>query len=90
MSSSPTYAVIPGMPSTPIAVEIGSDGSSFRRSVPFDTPTSRQPSYPATKSPTANAALRDSTTWLTVWPTIGWPIATGAAYDGSSLIRPRM
>ena len=38
MSRSPTYAVIPGMPSTPSAVEIGAcPGSSFRTPAPVDT-----------------------------------------------------
>ena len=35
MSSSPAYAVMPGMPSTPSAVESGAGfGSSFRSSLP--------------------------------------------------------
>ena len=45
MSSSPTYAVMPGMPSTPSAVEIGATfGSSVRTPAPFDTPCVCQPS----------------------------------------------
>src|SRR5215470_12973548 len=41
-------------------------------------------------SPGLNAGFFDSTTSLTVWPHIGSPTATGAAYDGASLMRPRM
>jgi hypothetical protein len=63
MSMRPTYAVMPGMPRTPMAVEIGGPlGSSFRRSLPLDRAYSCQPSYPATRSPALNAGLRDSTT----------------------------
>src|SRR5215467_3139341 len=41
-------------------------------------------------SPGLNAGFFDSTTSLTVWPHIGSPTSTGAAYDGPSLMRPRM
>ena len=91
MSISPTNAVIPGMPRTPIAVEIGTAfGSILRSSLPFDRPCVCHPSYPVTKSPVANPGLRDSTTSLTVWPTMTPPTLTGVAYEGASLIRPRM
>lgn len=41
-------------------------------------------------SPTAQSALCDSSMTHTVPPTITSPSPTGAAYDGASLIRPRM
>jgi hypothetical protein len=88
MSSKPTYAVIPGMPSTPRAVVIGSLRSSTRSSLPADTPCVCQPSYPATTSPARKPGFFDSMTSLTVCPTITPPIATDAAYDGASLMRP--
>src|SRR5207247_2072618 len=45
MSIRPTYAVMPGIPRTPMAVEIGGPcGSSFLRSLPFDRAYSCHPS----------------------------------------------
>src|SRR5713101_3527455 len=91
MSSRPTYAVKPGMPRTPIAVEIGtSRASSLRRSLGFDAAYCCHPSYPATMSPARKSVCRDSTTSLTVCPHMTSPRFTDAAYDGPSLMRPRM
>ena len=56
MSTSPTHAVRPGMPSTPSAVDGGaSDASSLRRPSPAATPCSRQPSLDSTQSPCGEA-----------------------------------
>ena len=89
--SNPAYAVKPGMPSTPSAVETGpASGSSRRTAVPGTTACVCQPRYESTWSPTANPSYRDSSTSATVPPTITSPTATGSAYDGASLSRPRM
>ena len=66
-SSSPKYAVRPGIPSTPSAVEIGAAvGSIFRMPLPSDTAYSCQPSRPSTTSPTANPGWLERTTSPTV------------------------
>ena len=71
---------MPGMPSTPSAVETGaSAGSSLRRPLPFDTACVCQPVWPSTMSPGANRSLLDAITSLTVPPSITPPISTGLA-----------
>src|SRR4051812_8946290 len=91
ISSSPAYAVNPGMPRTPSAVEIGAnEGSSFRSPRPSLSAYDCQPEYDSTTSPTAYSGFRDSTTSQTVPPTSRSPTSTGSAYDSASLIRPRM
>src|SRR5215475_8951364 len=61
ISRRPTYAVRPGMPSTPSAVEIGARfESSFRKPTAGDEAYCCQPSMPVTKSPAENFASRDS------------------------------
>ena len=82
---------MPGIPSTPNAVEIGARaGSTFRSCPGLATAYSCQPSEPSTMSPTATSGVRDSATRPTTPPVITPPISTGAAYDGPSRILPRM
>src|SRR5881409_1447391 len=91
MSRSPTYAVIPGIPRTPSAVESGAAfGSSFRTPAPRESAYACQPVGPTTKLPVGNAALFEAMTSLTAPPTMGVPSSTGWAYDFASFIRPRM
>ena len=68
-SSSPAYAVKPGIPSTPSAVWTGAWSGSSRR-VCRASATARvcQPEYDSTQSPTCRSGERDSTTWQTVAP----------------------
>jgi hypothetical protein len=49
-----------------------------------------QPFWLSTQSPTAKSGWCEISTRLTVDPTMTSPIATGGAYDGASLILPRM
>ncbi len=93
MSRRPTYAVIPGMPSTPRAVVRGASfGSSFRRPTVLATAWDCQPLKPRTKSPFGNAGLLEAITSLTVPPTITVPRAGFGTprYDLPSFMRPRM
>jgi hypothetical protein len=79
-SSSAKYAVIPGMPRMPSAVEIGaSAGSTGRSAAASATAYSCQPSMPSTMSPAARSGLSLRTTWPTTPPTITSPISTGLA-----------
>ena len=71
---------MPGMPSTPTAVEIGpSFGSTLRRSLPLDSACVCQPARDTTMSPFAKPGLFEAITSLTVPPSITPPIGTGAA-----------
>ena len=71
---------MPGMPSTPSAVETGaSAGSIFRTSLPSETAWVCQPFGLNTMSPAAKPSRFDATTSLTVRPSITWPMATGVA-----------
>src|ERR1700756_2354943 len=79
---SPKYAVRPGIPRTPNAVEIGaSEGSTFCAPAPSDNAYSCQPVRPSTMSPGVNPSRLEATTSLTVPPTMTSPIPTGDAYD---------
>ena len=90
-SSRPAYAVNPGIPSTPSAVCTGArSGSSGRVWRAWATARVCQPEYDSTQSPTSRSGDLDPTTWQTVPPTMSPPTGTGSAYDGASLIRPRM
>src|SRR5258706_14401370 len=61
MSSKPTQAVTPGMPSTPRNACIGTRLASILfRPAPFDKPYCCQPSSPTTLSPAANFGFFDS------------------------------
>src|SRR5437660_10416793 len=65
---------MPGMPSTPSAVESGARlGSSLRRPEPSETAYSCQPARASTTSPTAKSLWRDASTRLTVPPSITSP-----------------
>ena len=82
---------MPGMPSTPTAVEIGAIfGSTLRRPLPSDSAYCCQPECASTMSPLAKPGLFDATTSATVPPSITPSIGTGAEYDGPSLMRPRI
>src|SRR5204863_4794989 len=71
ISSSPTQAVTPGMPSTPRNADIGTRLASILLSpLPSDTPYCCQPKPPSTLSPTANFGFFDSMTSPTVPPTM--------------------
>ena len=71
---------MPGMPSTPLAVEIGaSDGSTLRIVAAPPIAYSCQPSRSSTMSPTAKRGLFDFTTSPTMPPVITSPRPTGAA-----------
>ncbi len=71
---------MPGIPSTPTAVETGASfGSTLRRSLPSESAWVCQPARDSTMSPLANAGLFEATTSLTVPPSITPPIDTGAA-----------
>src|SRR5688500_9465095 len=87
----PAYAVRPGMPSTPSAVDSGAtDGSSRCTALRLTRACSCQPHCPTTNCPAVRLGSFDATTSPTVPPTITSPTATGLAYDLASLIRPRM
>ena len=88
MSSRPTYAVRPGIPSTPSAVETGAtDGSTGIRPRPSESANSRQPSQLVTHDPSGTRSLRDATTWPTAPPLITSPTWNGGRYDLTSFIR---
>ncbi|MGX1077045.1 hypothetical protein AB7M45_007655 [Bradyrhizobium elkanii] len=71
---------MPGMPSTPTAVEIGAIfGSILARPLPSDSTCVCQPARDSTISPLAKAGLLDAITSLTVPPSITPPTGTGAA-----------
>ncbi len=71
---------MPGMPSTPLAVEIGAnDGSTFRSAVPGPTAYSCQPRLPSTVSPTLKPECCEVTTSPTTPPVITSPKPTLAA-----------
>ncbi len=71
---------MPGMPSTPSAVETGAAfGSSLRSPEPSETAYSCQPAMPSTMSPGAEPGWFERTTSLTVPPVITPPISTGLA-----------
>src|SRR3954471_24031915 len=91
ISSRPTHAVTPGIPSTPRYAESGTRlASTLLSPLPSDTPYCCQPNMPSTVSPVANLAFFDSTTSPTVPPIITSPSSCLAAYDLPSFIRPRM
>ena len=71
---------MPGMPSTPTAVEIGASfGSTLRRSLPSESAYVCQPARDSTMSPLAKPGLLESITSPTMPPSITPPIGTGAA-----------
>ena len=71
---------MPGMPSTPTAVETGAIvGSIFARPLPSDSACVCQPARDSTMSPLLNAGLFDEITSLTVPPSMTPPIGTGCA-----------
>ena len=81
---------MPGMPSTPLAVEIGAiAGSTVRRLGPPAMAYSCQPSRSSTMSPTLKLGLCEATTSPTVPPVITSPMPTAAAYEAASRRRPR-
>src|SRR3954471_22003644 len=91
MSSRPSQAVTPGMPSTPRYVEGDTRlASTLLSPLPSDTPYCCQPNMPSTVSPFANFAFFDSTTSPTVPPIMTSSSSCLAAYDLPSFIRPRM
>ena len=78
ISNSPWYAVNPGIPSTPRAVEIGARSGSIRRMPePSESAHSRQPRLCSTQAPSGIAGFRDTTTLPTAPPVIGSPSANG-------------
>ena len=78
MSTIPTYAVIPVIPSTPRAVETGAtDGSTRRIPRPSRIAASRQPRSCWAHVPTGHASLREATTRPTAPPLSGSPSANG-------------
>ena len=80
ISSSPAYAVNPGIPSTPRAVDTGAaDGSSRRTALAGTTEWVCHPENDSTIAPTGTSSDRDSTTSQTVPPSITSPISSGAA-----------
>ena len=82
---------MPGMPSTPSAVDTGACfGSSLRSATPGATAWDCQPAEPCTTSPFARPGYFDSSTSPTVAPTITCPSSTDCAYDLVPLMRPRM
>ncbi len=71
---------MPGMPSTPTAVETGpSFGSTLRRSLPPESACVCQPARESTMSPWAKSGLFEAITSDTVPPSITPPIGTGVA-----------
>ena len=71
---------MPGMPSTPSAVETGASvGSILRRPLPSESAWVCQPARLSTMSPAAKPSRFDATTSLTVPPSITSPMATGLA-----------
>ena len=74
MSSIPTYAVSPVIPSTPSAVETGATaGSTARTPRPSSTAASRQPRSCCTHAPSGQRSLREAMTCPTAPPRIGSP-----------------
>ncbi len=66
---------MPGMPSTPFAVEIGASLESILRRRPIGgTAYSCQPSVPSTISPTLQSGCSDATIWPTPPAVIVSPI----------------
>ena len=91
-SSSPAYAVMPGMPSTPRLAD-NETPSTFAAGWACEagsTAISRQPRPCTTWSPTAMSGEFDSMTSPTAPPARGSPIWNGGTYDFTSFIRPRM
>ncbi len=71
---------MPGMPSTPTAVEIGASfGSILGSPLPSESACVCQPARARTMSPLAKAGLFEAITSLTVPPSMTQPIGTGAA-----------
>ena len=71
---------MPGMPSTPTAVEIGAIlGSIFASPWPAEIACVCQPARDSTMSPLANAGLLEAATSLTVPPSITPLTGTGCA-----------
>ncbi len=90
-SSRPTYAVKPGIPSTPRAVDTGaSEGSTGRSPAPSLSAHSRQPRLWTTHVLSGHCGLREATTWPTAPPVSGSPTWKGGTYDFASFMRPRM
>ncbi len=78
MRVSPTYAVIPGMPSAPRYAEAGARSvSTTRTAVSSRSACSRQPSWWTTVSPTATLSLPLATTSPTAPPSSGASTANG-------------
>ena len=70
---------MPGIPSTPSAVEGGAGPrGTWRRVAGLAAAYSCQPLKPSTRSPGLNPSACDSTTSLTVPPVITSPMPTGA------------
>ncbi len=71
---------MPGMPSTPTAVETGpSFGSILVNALPSESACVCQPARDSTMSPLAKPGLLEAITSETVPPSITPPIGTGAA-----------
>ena len=71
---------MPGMPSTPSAVETGASfGSSLRSPEPSESACVCQPARLSTMSPLANLSLFEATTSLTVPASITSSMPTGFA-----------
>ena len=73
-SSRPKYAVMPGTPRMPSAVEAGTcPGCSRQASAPSETAVLRSPVSSQIRSPTSNTSLRDSITRATAFAGITSP-----------------
>ena len=78
MSTMPTKAVRPVIPSTPRVVESGaSAGSTARIPRPSESAASRQPRSCTTQAPSAKRSFREAITCPTAPPFSGSPIANG-------------
>ena len=87
------YAVIPGIPRTPTAVETGAFAGSIRRMLPpaLAVEWVCQPVNELTMSPGRNPSARDSRTSLTPPAGITPPSSTPGAYPApASFMRLRM
>src|SRR3954447_26138155 len=90
-SSTPKYAVRPGMPSAPRYEGSGaSDGSIFCIPPPSAVTYSCAPKIPVTWSPSANPSWREASTLPTPPARITSPIPTGSMYERPSFIQPRI